>query len=303
MSHRDTWERVNRDCHCPICDHWRWCLVSRDGLSAICARIEKGSLKKVGSSGAGWLHRLGPADARTRQGRKLLVQPTKVSGRADLAALSEAFRRAVHPPRLKWLAHDLGLSVEGLERLRIGWCEPSKSWSFPMVDHSRNVLGIRLRAGSGKKFSVTGGHEGLFIADGLAGSGPLLIAEGATDTCALLDLGFDAIGRPSCRGGTRLILDLVRQWRPASVVVVADNDAGGQGRDGAVDLVRRLAIVHRDARLIAPPPAIKDVRAWKRSGATAADVERVIAAAPPIRVKVVVRDPESPRAGGSSHAR
>jgi 5S rRNA maturation endonuclease (ribonuclease M5) len=128
------------------------------------------------------------------------------------------------------------------------------------------VVGIRLRLASGRKLSVRGGHERLFVPSELTGSGPLLIAEGPTDTAALLDLGFDAIGRPNCSGGTRHVVDYLQLNGVHDVVVVADGDE--PGRIGAEKLARILTAYVEDVRVIAPPAGIKDARQWKRMGAT-----------------------------------
>lgn len=117
-----------------------------------------------------------------------------------------------------------------------------------------------------------------------SGGGRLLVCEGPTDTAALLDLGLSAVGRPSCSGGVKLLVELVKQRRPAEVVIVADGDAPGQrgaGNQAAV-LVAYCAAV----RIIAPPVGIKDAREWKRRGATAADVAAVIDAAPIRRLTI-----------------
>ena len=58
-----------------------------------------------------------------------------------------------------------------------------------MTDVDGNVWGIRIRRPDGAKFSIKGGKEGLFIPEEFGGD-RLLIAEGPTDTAALLDLGF-----------------------------------------------------------------------------------------------------------------
>ena len=47
--------RVSRQNPCPVCSKPDWCLISRDGSAAICARIEAGSVKRCGE--AGWLQR------------------------------------------------------------------------------------------------------------------------------------------------------------------------------------------------------------------------------------------------------
>jgi hypothetical protein len=79
-----------------------------------------------------------------------------------------------------------------------------------MMDVAGRVQGIRLRFSNGRKLAVRGGREGLFVPSGLAATNQLLICEGPTDTAALLDLGFAAVGRPSCAGGTRLLVELLR---------------------------------------------------------------------------------------------
>jgi len=50
------WIRVTKHNPCPICGKPDWCLISEDGKSAICARIE--SDKPAGNRGAGWIHKL-----------------------------------------------------------------------------------------------------------------------------------------------------------------------------------------------------------------------------------------------------
>lgn len=51
-----SWLRVNQCNPCPVCSKPDWCLISKDGKSAICARIE--SDKLAGDKGAGWVHKL-----------------------------------------------------------------------------------------------------------------------------------------------------------------------------------------------------------------------------------------------------
>jgi hypothetical protein len=143
-----------------------------------------------------------------------------------------------------------------------------------MQDDQSHIVGIRLRLCDGRKLAVRGGHEGLFIPGGLRFGGPLLLAEGPTDCAALLDLGFEAIGRPSCSGGIRHCVPLVRAHWPLEVVVVADNDP--PGRQGAENLAVTLLPYARTVRIIFPPASVKDIRAWKLDGATHADVANLI---------------------------
>ncbi|MFC2033708.1 DUF3854 domain-containing protein [Chloroflexota bacterium] len=50
------WVRVNRRNPCQVCSKPDWCLISKDGKAALCARIE--SDKPAGNKGAGWIHTL-----------------------------------------------------------------------------------------------------------------------------------------------------------------------------------------------------------------------------------------------------
>ena len=102
----------------------------------------------------------------------------------------------------------------------------------------------------------------------------LFIAEGESDTAALLSIGLDAIGRPGCRGGSRLVLRFVRDAHPREVVIVADADEAGL--DGARHLARSLTPYSRAVRVFVPPSEDGDARAWVREGATASDVNAAV---------------------------
>lgn len=284
MTLRRDFRRVTKAQPCQICGKPDWCLASTDGSSAICARIESSS--RAGE--AGWLHRM--RDCKTPRGCRA-VRSIRLGGSSHgigsdaLRALADQYSASVPPESLTRLATTLGLSAESLLRLHIGWT--GRAWSFPMTDCQGEVRGIRLRLPDGSKCAVKGGHEGLFIPSGLGFESPLLIAEGPSDCAALLDLGFDAIGRPNCRGGRLLIIDFIKRHRTPEVVIVADGDVPGQ--QGAASLGRSLVCrVHR-VRVITPPPSIKDVRAWKLAGATKRDVQRTIDDADSLRLRVDVR--------------
>jgi len=206
---------------------------------------------------------------------------------ADFGRLAAEYAAAVDTAELRDFAEELGLSVGSLTRLGIGWAAEHWAWSFPMHDTCRRVRGVRLRSWAGRKWSVKGGREGLFVPAGLDCARPLLVCEGPTDTAALLDLGFEAVGRPSCTGGTTLLAELVGHRKPPGVVVVADSD--GPGRRGAEALATALLPVCRPVRVICPPCGVKDARAWKQAGATRKDVQAAIAAAPERSLRVARR--------------
>jgi hypothetical protein len=280
---RDQWRRVSRGKPCPVCERPDWCLVSTDGTAAICARVE--SPKRCGE--AGWLHRL--TDAPWRPARRIVrTVPLRHddAGLPDFTALSRRCQLAVDPGRLHQFARSLGLSADSLSSLAIGWSADQRAWSFPMRNATGVVVGIRLRRPSGFKFAVTGSKEGLFLPAGALDSagGRLLVCEGPTDTAALLDLGFLAVvGRPSCTGGIKLLVEMARR-RPSEIVVVADGDEPGQR--GADALASILAAYVPAVRVITPPTGIKDARAWKRAGATRQELEQLIVASAVRRLTV-----------------
>lgn len=283
----EKWRQVRRSAPCPICGKPDWCQVSADGRVAICRRITSEKPTK----GGGWVHHLSSAG---QGGRPVpvaaAVEFKPAPTRTDLELLARSYRTAVNPNRLAALARELGLSASSLQRLDVGWSIERRAWSFPMRDASGNVLGIRLRTPAGRKFAVAGGHEGLFIpidcAEKIEQTGRLFVCEGPTDTAALLDLGVrgGAVGRPSCTGGVGLLTELLRTSRVGELVIFADGDRPGQ--QGAEALAGQARLYCASVRTISPPAGVKDARAWKQQGATAADVEQLVAAASPRRLAV-----------------
>lgn len=224
--------RVTRRRPCPVCQRTKYCMVDRaspdDPARVLCTKVE--SPRKWGE--AGWLHRFGDRDRRSAPPRirtvKLAVRPHD----PRFAHLALQFTRNLASGDAERLAGKLGLTPGSLLRLGLGWaraaeieaegtvCRGSGCWSFPMRDGRGNIVGIRLRTPDGFKYSVNGGRQGLHIPTDLPTGRPLLLAEGPTDTAALLDLGFAAIGRPSCNGGERAIVALLPGLKPTTVVAV-----------------------------------------------------------------------------------
>ena len=94
------------------------------------------------------------------------------------------------------------------------------------------------------------------------------------------------MGRPSCTGGVRLLVDLVRQRRPDDVVVVADADAAGRrGAEILASLLTRFATTVR----VVEPPGAKDPRDFLRGGGTRSDLEVAIDGASVRRLRVAGR--------------
>jgi DNA primase len=105
----------------------------------------------------------------------------------------------------------------------------------------------------------------------------------------LLDLGFEkVVGQPSCSGGTKLLVELVKLLGRPHVVIVADGDEPGQR--GADNLAAVLRAYAPSVQVIGPPEGIKDLRAWRRSGGSRFDLEEAITAAPAQRGVICPRN-------------
>jgi len=257
----DNWSRVSKENRCPICGKPDWCLLSNDGSAVICPRTAEGSVRNLGD--AGYLHLLSnPGSDRQRSQRNSVRFTVRNDQPRDWSSTVASCREVRTPRMLAALIRNLGVSLTSLDRLCVGWSVDHDAWAFPMQDASGNVCGIRLRDFNGRKRSIKGSRQGLFVPSEISGDKELLICEGPTDTAASLDLGYEAIGRPSCNGGTKLIEEWVRNHQPESVIVVADADLPGQ--HGASKLATTLAPLVPSVQMIVPPEGINDVREWKK---------------------------------------
>jgi len=275
--------RVSKRNPCPVCGRPDWCGVSSDGAVCICMRIEEGAIKQARNGG--WVHRLLETNhtPRVRRVRKVRINsPNRLW--IDFGRMAAEFAAAVNITELQDFADELGLSVEGLVRLGIGWCAEHRAWSFPMRNADLIVRGIRLRSWAGRKWAIKGSHDGLFLPSNHDLSEVLVICEGPTDAAAVLDLGFNVAGRPSCTGGMRLLIDLVKARRPGTVVIVRDAD--GPGRRGAKALASALLPYVACLKVTEPPSPHKDMRVWKLAGATHNDVAALIDATSPNKLSV-----------------
>jgi hypothetical protein len=257
--------------------------VSEDGSAAICQRIQEGSVKKCGD--AGYLHILidRPKTQQKRSQRKFTVKLNDRPDR-DFTALQQQYSHQITSQQVNSLSQQLGVSAQSLKRLRIGW--DGKAFAFPMSDSHGRTIGIRRRFPNGSKVSLKGSKTGLFIPTGLDTGKPLFVCEGATDTGAALDLGFDAIGRPNCNSKIEMTAKAARGH--SEIVIIGDADA--PGRAGAEKLADALTLHYPCVKIIYPAENIKDLRDWLRAGLTSQELQRIIEKTQPIRLKISFRD-------------
>lgn len=230
---------------------------------------------------AGWLGLTDSVTAPEPPLRRSVPLRSSVKRDGRLDRLADCCHRAMKSSWWSRLGSRLGLPTADLKRLRVGWSAQHIATTWPMVDHDDNVVGIRTRdMKTGEKKSVYGGTAGVFVPAGLLPSvDRLFIAEGPTDTAALLSIGFDCIGRPSCNGAVAITTKLVKKLHPSEVVIVADEDTNDAGRKGAESLGVALVTVCARVRIIFPPNGINDARDWVRGGATAENILSVVHAA------------------------
>ena len=268
------WVRISKRNHppfneCPICGKPDHCLLQEDGTAAICTRISQGGTK-VGTQDAGWLHKL-TADPNWKRPNlpPKKFEPEKIPNWFLLVQQCQN-----NLPDLSGLSKELGVSALSLSRLNVGWFR--KCYTFPMRNGQNKFVGIRMRAKKGK-FAIEGGKNGIFWPLGVFAESrePLFICEGPTDTAALLDLGFEAIGRASCNTGKNYIIEMIES-KDRIVIIMGDKDeakfkpdgeAYYPGQEGAIQLAADLKEHVRHVRIIKPPKQ-KDIRAWLHAGAT-----------------------------------
>ena len=268
--------RVSRAVPCPICRKPDWCLVCsknpEDPERVICSRTE--STRKWGD--AGWLHQLKQADRKPRAfSQRVVTIPAQRSSKR-MADLAINFESRVDSAALRSLSSSLGVSVASLHSLRIGWTR--SAWSFPMSTGMGEVVGIRLRRPNGEKLAVPGSKNGIFIPVQVDFTGCLVVCEGPTDAAALLDRGYFAVGRPSCNGGANELARYVRQLRPSSLVIVADNDM--PGRRGADTLAAVLLPLSPAVKVVVPPDDVADAREWMQLESAGEEFSAAVREAP-----------------------
>lgn len=257
---------------CPICNHGNWCSVSADGKAAMCGRIE--SQKRCGD--AGWLHKLDKAIDPPKYRRRVRANP-----KVDFFKLQKQCRACCTD--LSLIAKQLGVTSGSLDRLQIGYF--GHSYTFPMFNCKRRIVGIKRRKPDGSKICIRGSHLGLYWPLGVEqdSKNALYICEGESDAAALLSLDFEAIGRPGCDHATQEVVGFLK-GRDRHVVVMLDHDRWKTrpdgtkykpGQDGAYRLAKVIQPLCKSLKLVRPGK-YKDIRKWLNNGATHAAVQAVV---------------------------
>lgn len=156
-------------------------------------------------------------------------------------------------------------------------------WSIAERDGSGEIIGTAYRNGAGRKDFAVGGKRGLILPwpleayAGTTAGAPVFVAEGASDTAALLSIGLDAIGVAMAGACGPMLAELIADRH---VVIVADNDEAG--RRGARKIGETLRNVCRSVRIIKAPLGAKDARQAVVKGAGPEAFMALVAQADPL---------------------
>lgn len=263
-----TWTRVNRQHPCPICEKADWC--GYDDVGAVCCmRIASTKPARNG----GWIHGSTAPDRPAKPAQARPAAPKYEAPDFDAVKWWETVRRVITWEKMEAWAARLGLPIETLDIM--GGCHLGEMLTFPMHDGYGRICGIRTRNPDGSKRAVTGSRAGVFLPTIDPDCEPV-ICEGPTDAAAALALGFWPIGRPSCSGSERHVVDVCHFHEFDRVTLCADAD--GPGIAGA----RKLADVLMASRIsvrIVTASGHKDLRDWYKAGATPETVKAAWSAA------------------------
>lgn len=281
--------RVTPRNKCPICGRADWCLIHKDGATAICPR----TLSDRSWGECGFLHVVDESVKAARRPALTIERPPP--SLVNPNGLIDKYQDGLDQESADELAMSLGVSLASLVALRCGWSHQYQAYTFPMYDGLRRVIGIRVRNKIGQKWAVPGSRNGLFVPyltpDQMIETKEWAVVEGPTDTAACLTLGIMAIGRPSCSAGIEYTVDLLRG---KSVVIIGNYDSPKTrpdgttfypGQDGAAKLADELARVCKSVRVIYPRSGSKDVREWLANGLTRDELLAVKGNSPPWRVR------------------
>jgi len=259
------WVRVTKQKPCNICNKNDWCTRAADHSVYCCMRVASSIVMGNG----GYLH-TGKSD-----GCDILSKPQQQRRTIVPSAIMNRWKQFTTDAQVAEYANQLGVTPTSLARLGCVRANQHRhAFAFPMVNASGEVVGIRLRHDNSSKSTVAGSRSGLFVPTGVGEKQTLLVCEGPTDTAAILSIGFDAIGRPSCLGQVSMLRQLLLLFDPMpEIIICADRD--GAGLDGARRLATGLLHINQSVRIIKPPKH-NDIREWISSGATQETVLCVI---------------------------
>lgn len=244
------WPHFTKKYPCPACGHFDW--TCRAGETRfVCMRIQSDHPARDG----GFYHSYGEKKPTYIPPKQSVVKVV------DFETMSDWLEISYSEQWLNVFSCGIGVSKESLKYLKVGWSSESQSWAIPMRDGDNKIIGIHLRCSDGTKKAVISSRNGLFIPQ-CENQNIAYLCEGASNTSALLTMGFFAIGRPSCNSGCEMLKVCLKRLGINCVVIVADNDCikvngTRPGQDGAKKLKKELGLM---SVIFTAPSPLKDVR-------------------------------------------
>ena len=259
--------RVSRHRPCPICTKTGWCYFFDDRSGVVCMRIAS----QHPANGGGHIHWLRDRNDWTPPRRVVRRSSPRPKVQRDWSALVTKFHNAMTDAAWRCLSNDLGLSIETLQAMKVGWDGTQSRYMFPMRNAAGDFVGIRTRRAvpqdDGKDKASFGGDDGngVFFVPLMLSSDYLIICEGPTDMAALVDAGFgSSIGKPSCKLGDEYVVEIIKRLQPEAVLLVPDADR--HGLEGFTILANEIlntgAMPLERIDALTPPKELKDVRKW-----------------------------------------
>lgn len=250
------WPHFSKENPCPACGKsgdWNCRMGDR---KYICMRVQSDHPAKDG----GFYHEYG--------GQKPTYIPPKRSApkvERDFGDIIGLWEAATNFYIVENVAEELGVSVESLQSLNTCQHRETSGFAIPMRDGDNKIIGVHLRCNDGTKKAVVSSRNGLFIPQ-VDPQKICFLPEGASNTAALLTMGFYAIGRPSCNSGGEMLKVALKRLGVSRIVIIADNDPlktapDGRtfrpGQDGAKKLKKELGL---PSVIFTTPSPCKDVR-------------------------------------------
>jgi 5S rRNA maturation endonuclease (ribonuclease M5) len=261
VSNQVKWIRASKSNPCGACGKFDWCCYL-PGKGWLCMRVES---KHPAKNQNGWMHFDDKVD-RVGVARKRVEVAPRPTIDAE-GVMAQAINNSLQSMEVA-LSKGLGVDLDCLYRIGFSWYKTYSAFAFAMKNGDGKIVGIRLRDMNGRKWAVTGSQQGIFWPHSNKGTIGY-IAEGPTDTAAVLSMGLPAIGRPSCNACIPHTLAAIAREKWKRVVILTDND--DPGIKGAMALQAELNI----PSIILVPPA-KDIREFYVNGGTRELLESIV---------------------------
>lgn len=154
---------------------------------------------------------------------KVYKKEHKYFNSINWAGLSYSYeQRVINEFRYNIMQNKWDVSVKILKQLQLGWS--GEAFTFPLRNEIFEIIGIQRQFLDGSKKAINGSRLGLIIPQDVDFTGFVICCEGTHDVATVLDLGFQAIGRPGANSVVSIAVNLLKGCK---VLIIPDNDEVG----------------------------------------------------------------------------